>query len=187
MPFTLTPETGAGVTGANSYASLVQGNDYFAAKLHTSVWDAATDPNKEKALAMATATIDAAMTFSGYRFVEDQALEWPRQCAVRPRAPQGGYAYGVGPSSDSSSYWDTDEIPPRLVSAVCELAQCLLAKNLTADREGKGIKRVGLGQGAVDVEFDKTDKTYVLPDEVLRLLSGLGSAGNSGQLKTGRA
>ncbi len=182
MAFVLTPEDGAGVTGANTYATVAQGDDYHDGRLNATDWTAADNPTKEKALSQATRTIENAVVFVGYRKAADQALEWPRVQAKR----EGVNAYTSIPMGGGQSlgpYWPDNVVPPKLVSAVCELARQLIAGTVTMETEGRGIKKVGLGEGAIDVEFDSSDrKNSALPDEVMRMLSelctvrGMGSA-----------
>ena len=54
MPLTLIVEDGTGLADANSYASLEEADAYHEASLYATAWTAATEDNRNKALAMAT-------------------------------------------------------------------------------------------------------------------------------------
>ena len=79
MPLTLIKEDGTGKVDANSYASAADGDAYHDGHLYASAWTAATTPNKEKALVMATRLIDGEYQFNGFKRSDAQALQWPRE------------------------------------------------------------------------------------------------------------
>ena len=58
MALVLIKEDGTGLVNANTYASVADGDAYHEAHLYATAWTAATTPNKEAALAMATRLID---------------------------------------------------------------------------------------------------------------------------------
>lgn len=61
-----------------AYMTLEEANTYFETyRLVTSAWDAATDPNKTKALAMATKLMDQ-LSYDGDMADADQELQFPR-------------------------------------------------------------------------------------------------------------
>jgi hypothetical protein len=172
MALVLIPEDGTGLANANSYATVEQGDAYHDAHLYATAWTGATPENKAKALAMATRTINNAMEWKGYRKGSEQALEWPRTYVNRPdidgRTILHHHLHGA--------YWDENRVPQPIIDATIDLARTLLEGDRTADDSTKGIKSLKLGQGAIGVDFDPTDRKYVLPDEVLRMLAQFGTA-----------
>lgn len=60
-----------------SYYTVDEANTYFADRLNSEPWDAATNENRRKALAMATAIIDR-LSYIGAKTVADQENEFPR-------------------------------------------------------------------------------------------------------------
>jgi hypothetical protein len=80
-------EDGTGVTGANSYVSLEDVNEYHAARGNTAWADAASSPDeaREGAIVRATQYIDAKyrLRWPGTRKAgRSQRLEWPRSDAT---------------------------------------------------------------------------------------------------------
>jgi hypothetical protein len=65
------------VVGTNTYISLADANTYFADRLNTDVWTAATDDQKNKALLMACKVIDD-QRYQGQPFLYTQSLAFPR-------------------------------------------------------------------------------------------------------------
>jgi hypothetical protein len=72
-------EDGTGVTGANSYASLVEALAYHADHGNLT-WATSTDPLRTAALIRGSAAIDGIFggRWQGTRMLEDQGLDWPR-------------------------------------------------------------------------------------------------------------
>lgn len=60
-----------------SYYTVDEANTYFADRLSSEPWDASTNENRRKALAMATAIIDR-LSYIGEKTDEDQTNEFPR-------------------------------------------------------------------------------------------------------------
>lgn len=74
----LTPETGAGLASADSYASTAQADAYHALRGNTA-WAALTDERKEQCLRLGTEHMSAyAGQWKGERVTSTQALDWPR-------------------------------------------------------------------------------------------------------------
>jgi hypothetical protein len=135
---------------------------------------------------MATRVINSAFVWNGYRKGHEQALEWPRNMAPREGIAAGFIFAGSGQLT--GAFWDETKIPPPLKFAVCEMARQLLIADRTADPDTAGIQSLGLGNGAITVSFDAQDRVGVLPEEVLRLLGGLGRRrGKSTMRRTIRA
>ena len=120
MAAVFTVEDGTNVSGANSYITLADANQYVDNTSGDSTWTApATDAAKEKALRMATQYVDAeyAPSWKGVASEDNQALDWPR-AGVTLRD-----GYGI----------DSDEIPQALKDAVCELAVDYLVNGTLMD------------------------------------------------------
>ena len=117
-------ETGAIVTGANSYQDVDDIKDYFDDLGYS--YSAYTDSDIEAA-ALRTMRYIESKRFLGYRSTQAQPLSWPRS-----------YVY------DKSGYLlDDDYIPKDLNSAVCEgtFKELATTNALQADSTGGGVKR----------------------------------------------
>lgn len=175
MPITIIEEDGTGKADANSYISEADAAAYFDTTLYPGGWTAATDEQKKAALITATQTIDAEMVWRGSQNTEEQALAWPRT-----RAEHDGFAFTV--------FWPSDEIPRPLKAATCEMAKLLLASDRSAPSETDGIKSLGLGQGAVEIEFDvAASKPKTITDAVAAILAPLGRRKAGSTVKLSRA
>ena len=158
MPLTLTKETGAGLTDANAYADVADGDAYHEGHLYAAAWTAATADNKAIALVMATRLLDAEYQFAGGRANTGQALQWPRQDCPDPD--------GEEPLAD-------DVLPKAVVAATCELARELLIVDRTASPAGEGSKYYN--NGSVQTGYDKTDTRPIIPAVVQALLAKYGA------------
>ena len=76
-------ETGAGLSNANSYASVASADAYNSDRGYTD-WAALTTGEKETALIRATDYLEATYreAWKGYRVKATQALSWPREAVV---------------------------------------------------------------------------------------------------------
>lgn len=183
-------ETGAGLADANAYADLVAFAAFADAHLYAAAYTAATDDNRKRALVMATRNVDSGMKWNGIRATPVQALEWPRAYADRQPSLLGPidvvstfYAAGL-----AQRYWLPTEIPKLLATAICDFALELLRIDRTAEVDEKGLKRLALGQGAVELEFDKDDRRGLFPPNISRQLSIFGvPAGRSATIAVRRA
>ncbi|MBI4774217.1 MAG: hypothetical protein HY788_08560 [Deltaproteobacteria bacterium] len=101
-----------GGTSANSYISVEEADDYFAMRVHTDAWANAAIGGKQKALMDATRRLDR-IEYTGDKTSGGQALEWPRTGATL-----------------RDETIDHDEIPVRMLDAVCELALAVLNSNI---------------------------------------------------------
>ncbi len=151
-------EDGSAITNANSYASVDQGDAYHDAQLHSLVWTAASSPTKERALAMATRTLDAMATWQGTRATATQALGWPRESAVYD---------GLEVSADM--------VPTPVIQATCELARMLISADVTQDISQNDLSSLNLGKGALEVAFKSSSEKKRIPSIVEELLQGLGT------------
>jgi len=171
MALVLLKEDGAGLAGANSYASAADGDAYHEGHLYASAWTAATAGQKESALVMATRLIDASYQFSGWRKSEAQALQWPRECAIDPdrQGVRISVLEGV-----SGPYFDSEAVPGAVLGAACELGRWLLVADRTVDAAGQGMKQLNL-VGSLGITFDSRNPAPVLPLVVQTMLAKLGS------------
>lgn len=152
-----------GGAAANSYLTRAEANTYFASRLRTDTWDAATDDEKDKALQMATQLLDASLAWHGQAVTETQALAWPRYSAYG----RNGYVLS----------WTA--IPVEVQQATAELAQKLLDEDRTADSdaEADGLKR--LKAGPVELEFRDDARSKPIPDFVYALVRHLAALINA--------
>lgn len=172
MPLVLVKEDGTGMSTANTYASVADGDAYFLAHAYPAPWTPPPAPdNRDAALVMATRLIDAYCRFGGFKKTVGQALQWPRQAVVDREADFGvagvglvRQAWPVGPV-----YLSADVVPPCVVQATCEMARELLKVDRTGAPQGEGLKSSAVS-GSTFV-FDKTDRRPVLTSTVIALLS----------------
>lgn len=130
---TIVVETGARVSGANSYVSEATLTTYATDRGVTISGDTA------ELLIQAMDYIES-LEFIGLRYTEDQELEWPRSGAKKKRI----------------YYYDTDEIPQELKDGLCEVALAIDADNSPlsdlerrTEREKVGDLEVTYGSGAL--------------------------------------
>jgi len=172
MAVTLVVETGSGITGANTYIDLADAEEYILTRLNVTVWDAATDDLKNRALVMATRIIDSRMDWKG-RMVQPltQALQWPREDI-----------------EIDDEEWSATEVPNDVKNATVEFALFLLTGDRTADDASSGLESIGVGDGAVDLKFNNRTEADLVPDTVIDLLGRwIDSAGSgTGQVRTRR-
>jgi hypothetical protein len=152
-------DTTVGGAAANSYASQAEADAYHEGRMHVEAWDDAEDADKERALRMATATLDAMVDWQGDTASVTQRLMWPRFGAYG----RNGYLIAG------------DVIPAELKDATAEFARQLLAEDRTADSdvESQGLKRVVTGP--VELEFKDTVRAKVVPDSVFYMIRHLGT------------
>lgn len=157
----LITETGAGVEGAESYASVADANAYFSAR-NNAVWDAADSTDaKEPALRKATQYLDAAYRFRGDRTHYGQALCWPRASVVID---------GI--------YLDQSAIPQRIKDACCELALRALSADLFSDVAAQHVTDVAVGpiKRSMSAPSNAGQVRYAVVDSLIRpLVRGGGS------------
>ena len=127
MPLTLIKEDGTGRSDANTYASVEDGDNFFAGHLYPEIWLATINATRrEPSLVMATQIIDAEWQFHGHRAVAGQALHWPR-------------ANCPDPDGEAGATVASDTVPVAIVNATCQLALKLLQTDRTTDPTGEGI------------------------------------------------
>lgn len=130
--------------GVDSYVDLTGAAAYFAGRLYTDAWDAASDGVREKALRQATREVDR-QPFIGRKAAADQVLEFPRCYIADPRAP--GYSTERTFVILTGEYCEAD-VPQAVKDAVCEQALALLS--MTAyDRERERAHAAGVIGGSI--------------------------------------
>jgi hypothetical protein len=136
MALTVVKEDGTGMSSANSYADVADGDIYFEGHLYASAWTAASEDTKGAALIMATRLVDTQFQFNGYRAHETQSLQWPRE---RCPDPDRNAVTSSLQSPVLSSFVPNDVVPVGVCWAVCEMARELLIADRTAAPPGEGI------------------------------------------------
>lgn len=144
-----------GSASANTYATLAEADSYMESHVYSTDWDAATDPEKNTALAMACRTLDAMFDWAGAATDTTQALRWPR---VGIRA------------ANELEFVDDDEIPEELKWAQIELANALIKSDRTADSDIEVNKITSLSAGPVSLSFGAGVTAKVIPDSVWYLI-----------------
>lgn len=148
---------------ANSYVSVSEADDYFAAHLDSNFWPTAAK-DKQAALVMATNRIDAE-TFQGRRTDLDQALQWPRSLVV------------------ARAFIDSNTVPRELKIATFEMALHYLkmkAGEFTVDENDlETLDKYKIGP--LDVQIKGNVKADRLPSKVKRLLQAIGPQVWSGE------
>lgn len=155
-------ETGSNVTGANSYLTLTEADEYHEKHLYATDWTGASDDTREAALMWATRLIDEQVNWYGGKTYQGQPLRWPRIGIYDP----DGYSIG--------SY----EIPQFLKDAVAEYARVLIGEDLTTVNDDiRGISEMKVD--VIQIKFDKRDRKRMLPASVWSIVRQYGSRAGS--------
>ena len=139
------PETGAGLSNSNSYASVAQADSYYADRGNAE-WAALTTTEKQQALIKGTDFLEATYrsSWKGYRVTSTQALSWPRAEVVADTFPI-----------------PANIVPLPVVYACAELALRSTTAELLAD-QGQTVKREKVD--VLEVEYqDYSDPTERYP------------------------
>lgn len=155
---TLIVETGAGVIGAESYATVAEASTYYADRGDTT-WALLTLAQQEQALRRATDYISAKYRWRwhGFRNTTTQTLCWPRSLAPRSDLAR-------------NSYYPTDVVPAEVKLACNMLARRAAAGDLLKD-QGRKKTSVTVGPISTTYEAGSPDETrYLAVDAVLRPL-----------------
>lgn len=167
MSLTVTATPGA--ANANSYCTVAEADAYYEARLFSDAWDNASAADKNKAVIMATKTLDRMMrghktlipsssTTRQYR--KDRKWTGAPADAVQVLAwPRSGMVDGNGNAVA------TTVIPAALKNAVAEFAGQMLGGDRTADNDVivQGLASVNAG---VALSFREGLMPQVLPDAV---------------------
>jgi hypothetical protein len=156
MALQLILETGAGLSNANSYASLAEAESYHEGRSHVSAWTALTLTEKTVALVEATLLIDVYLDWDGSKATEAQALRWPRVGVV----DRDGYAI------------DSTVIPLWLKQATAEQGRRLQESDRTAEPDL--LEFSSLSVGPISLVKDQGSRKSVLHEVVIALLKPYG-------------
>jgi hypothetical protein len=136
-----------GGASSNSYATLADAEAYMEGRLNASLWDAATDDNKNRALVEATRELEV-LAWEGQRASSTQALSWPRDYVTNPDDPDGDdYASTV--------------LPVRVTDACMELAFQFLNAGTT------DVAALDTSDGVIRKKVDVLETEWARPGERL--------------------
>lgn len=161
MSVTVTVETGSGTAGANSYASVADGDAYFAARPRSTGWTALATDAKGQYLIQAARLLDRSILWAGLKDAAANTMEWPRYV---PDCPD------ETPSLAGAS------IDQWLKDAQFELALSLIATDLTEEPALRGIRKLSVGNGAVEIEADPAREVRLIPRLILDMVAPYGNA-----------
>jgi len=142
----------ATIAGAasNSYLSLVEAQAYFAARLRSDAWGAASDGDKEKALLTACRRIEAhrlQVHRRPYGFPYDLPNALDRSAdPLAPANPDQALSFPRQHDLDRSGAF---AIPDQVKQAQCEEALALLASGAEQERR-RGLQAAGVKSFSVD-------------------------------------
>lgn len=158
---TLTVETGAALSGADTYVDIAYADAYLSSMGYT-IWAPLLDAEKEAALRMAARYLDS-KSYTGTRYTATQALAWPR----------------YGGMFDREFQMAVTDIPTCLKRAQCEAAIRAAQGTLTADVSGGFIIEETVGKITKrysDYSKSATKTIQVVQDLLKPILDGMGSA-----------
>lgn len=164
MALTLVVEDGTGLANANTYVSLADANTYAESSLTAAAtaWKSEADDEKKKAaLISASRYLTYSFDWIGTKKTSTQALAFPR----------------TGVVIDGQEIPD-DIVPQEVKDACSELAIQYLAGNGqtgTTEQDGN-VAKIGVGKGAVDIQFHDKLASTTIPEQVAHLLSKWGTA-----------
>ena len=156
MVASIVVETGAIITGANSYVSVADLTTYGTDRGIT-----ISASNPEDLIIEAMDYIES-LEFIGLQYTEDQALSWPRSGAVKKKLWQ----------------YEVTEIPQDLIDGLCEVALAIDAGNSPL----KNIDRSTIREkvGPIEVEYKQGSAANTIVKKINTKLKDLIVAGNAG-------
>ena len=153
MALVMAVEYGGASATTNSYCALATADAYHEGRLHVSDWSSASTTTKEAGLVWATRLLDDLVQWNGWKYTEDQALQWPRD---------GAY--------DRADYEiEIDEIPTFMQYATAEFARCLIGSDRTLESGTRGFKK--LEAGSLKMEINSSDRIDIIPDSVWTMIN----------------
>ena len=125
------------VVGTNSYISVADADLYFSGRLYSEAWTEAIEADKEKALIMATRSIDR-QPLKGIKDLDTQLLAFPR---YDPSKYYSELAYS------NEELILPIEVPLTVINAVCEEALALLSwgNSQRTELQRQGVTSFSLG------------------------------------------
>ena len=196
MALTLVKEDGTGLTTSNSYATVAECDSYFEGHLYATPWTAATATSKAAALVMATRLVDSQYQFNGYRTVETQSLQWPRE---RCPDPDRNLISSSVLTALLTNFVPATSVPKLVAHAVCEMARELLIADRTASPPGEGLDTVATASASKttsddtstssSTKYSKSDTRPIICRVAQTMLSKYGTLldGSSGPVRLVRA
>lgn len=161
---TLIVEDGTGKSNAESYISVADADAYHSNRGNAS-WATLTTGVKEQLLRKATDYMVAVyrLKWDGYRYVNTQALDWPRiYVPVRDICSVNAFP----------QYVDFDVVPAQIKDACAELALKGNSETLLSDQSQNVVREK---VGPIEVEYDKYSpqyKRYLQIDNLLSIYFG---------------
>lgn len=129
------------VVGTNTYATLAEAETYMLTRLNVSVWDAASDDNKNRALIMAANKMQD-MPWVGNKYLSTQTLAWPRS--------------NTGLETVTESV-----VPDDIKNTQAEFALAFLTNDVTAVRTNSSLPiRKKVGQLEIEYSDVHTQESY---------------------------
>lgn len=171
-------EDGTIVTGAESYVTLAAADAYLQRAAKGAEWAAKPDATRENLLVQAARIIDATVTWAGTKASFTQPMQWPRVNVPYDGVDPSGFP-GTVPAV-RSGYYPESTIPPEVKQAQMEMAILQMEGDRAAPWDGSGIKRVNLGDSAMEVEFDPTTAPATVPASVMSLLEQFATGVDAG-------
>jgi len=167
MPLISTP----GQSNTNCYVTVLEADQYFADRTHSSAWD--ESKAQESALVSASEQLDWYVTWLGGRVDNVQSMDWPR----------------VGAYSKFGTEYAPTDIPKEVKQAVYELALSSLDIDRMADSDLAGLSMVQAGPLVIktDAKDQNSDAVQPIPTKVWNIISHLATQSSTGTVRLGRA
>ena len=161
-------ETGNGFSDANSYVSVVYGDNYFSARGNTA-WEELSEETKEMCLIKATDFVDSSFQWRGKKATQEQSLCFPRINLV-----------------DDDGY-NVEGIPENLKKAVCECASIISTgkEMFSTQNENGAVTSERIGELAFTYDVAQKIKDTTVYDAINLRLRGLYVDKSKGQILTG--
>lgn len=156
MTATIIVETGAIISGANSYVSVADLTTYGTDRGIT-----ISAANPEDLLIEAMDYIES-LEFIGYQYTEDQALSWPRSGAVKKK----------------QWMYEVTEIPQDLIDGLCEVALAIDAGNSPLSNIDRATIREKVGP--VEVQYKEGSAANTIVKKINTKLKDLIVGGTAG-------
>lgn len=162
-------ETGNGFSDANSYVSVVYGDDYFSIRGLAS-WSALETSKKEILLIKATDYVDNAFQWRGSKLTKEQSLQFPRKNLI-----------------DDNGF-EVEGIPVALMNAVCECASILMGGEEVwqTQNENGAVVSEKIGELAFTYDVAQKVKDSTKYDAINLRLRGLYIDKSKGQVVSGK-
>lgn len=155
---TLIVEDGTGLSNADSYVSVLGADTYVGDTFFSGSWSTTSTPDKEKLLKNATRLLDSFYDFKGEKTVSTSSLRWPR----------------TGVFDNDGVEVASNIVPKGIVFATVEMAIALQNNNFLAENDARGIS--SLKVDVIEIQFERSEKTWKIPSSVSHYLRGLGYA-----------